>query len=182
MNRANLYPYLVLDPAAEAICLAVGHGLFAQLFEDREAAVDLVHDTIDPDQLREARLTAPESHRIALDNLIRFADDSPALSIQVLGNPGDAIHFLLYSDHPRASSCLLLPDLYEHASDLLHAAELLACVPQRDSLVIFPKRDRAYREAVLSKLREIEADAPLPLTFELFKVLPGGVKPFYERE
>ena len=158
----------------------MGHGLFAQLFEDCESGSGIVHATINPDQLRDANLGASEAHRIALDNLIRFADDSPNLSLQVLGNPGEPIHFLLYSDHPRASSCLLLPDLYEHTCDVLQETELMACVPQCESLVVFPKRDRAYREALVAKLREIEADATKPLTFELFELLPGSVKPFTE--
>ena len=175
LNREHLFPHLVagpLDPAWEGV--PVGHGLFVLIFEDD------AHAEVTPEQLRDANLTAVEAHRLALDNLIRFADESPALTIQVLGKPGDAVHFLLYSDHPRASSCLLLPDLYEHTSELLQASELLACVPQRESLVIFPKRDRAYREMLVGKLREIEADAAHPLGFPLFELAPGSVRPFAE--
>ena len=171
-----------LDPEWEAVCLPLGHGLFAQLFEDRESAEGIVHSAIGPEQLLEANLITAEAHRIALGNLIRFAEESPALTIQVLGKPGDAVHFLLYSDHSRASSCLLLPDLFEHASDLLQTNELLACVPQRESLVIFPKRDRTHRESLVCKLRDIEADAAHPLGFRLFELAPGSIQPFTERE
>ena len=181
MNRDALYPYLVRGPVGsewKALCLPVGHGLFAQLFEDASTAIV----PVSAEQLREANLTAEEAHRIALDNLVRFADDSPGLSIQVLGNPGDPIHFLLYSDHPRASACLRLPDLYEHAIEVLQEKELCACVPQRDSLVIFPKRDRAYRGMLVAKLHRIEADASFPLGFELFELAPGEVNPFIESD
>lgn len=183
LNREQLYPYLLpglLNPEWEPICPAVGHGLVVQLFEDRESEHGIVHATVSPEQLREANLAADEAHRIALYNLVRFADDSPDLSIQVLGNPGDPVHFLLYSDHPRAAACLRLPDLYEHAADVLKETDLLACVPQRESLVVFPKRDRAYRERIVGKLREIEADARHPLTFELFVLSMNGVTPFSE--
>ena len=62
----------------------------------------------------------------------------------------------------------------------LNETDLLACVPQRKSLVVFPKRDRAYRESIVGKLRDIEADARHPLTFELFSVSPSGIAPFAE--
>jgi hypothetical protein len=183
LNREQLYPYLfpgLLNPEWATLCPEVGHGLVIQLFQDNESEHGIVHATIGPDELRGANLTPEEAHRIALDNLVRFADDSPDLSIQVLGAPGDPVHFLLHSDHPRASACLLLPDLYEQAADVLKESDLLACVPQRESLVVFPKRDRAYREMLVGKLREIEADARRPLTFELFALSKSGVVPFSE--
>jgi|GEM_PF-3669302 len=183
LNRERLYPYLVpglLNPEWAAICPAVGHGLFVQLLEDVESDGGIVHSTVSPEQLEEASLTADDAHRIALENLTRFADDSPELSIQVLGAPGEPVHFLLYSDHARAAACLRLPDLHEHAAEALKETDLLACVPQRESLVVFPKRDRAYREALVRKLREIEADVKHPLGFELFILSPGGIAPFTE--
>lgn len=183
MDRTNLYPYLVpglVNPEWEPICVPVGHGVYAQLFEDTESDAGIVHTTVSPEQLRAEGLTAEEAHRIALNNLIRFADDSPALSIQMLGNPGDPVNFLLYSDHPRASACLLLPDLYDHSRELLETDALCAVVPQRESLVVLPKRDRAYREMLVGKLRAIEADARRPITFELFELTPDGVRPFTE--
>lgn len=178
LNRDIIYPYLVLTPNGPP----VGHGLFVQLFEDSESALGLIHAPISSKQLEDARLNAEGALSIALENLARFADESPALSIQVLGNPGEAAHFLLYSDHARAASCLLLPDLFEHACEVLQATELMACVPQRESLVVFPKRDRAFREGLLKRLREIEADAAWPLTFELFELVAGSVTAFSESE
>lgn len=175
LKREHLFPGLLnglLNPEWGAVCPAIGHGLIVQLYDGDSA--------VGPERLREANLAADEAHQIAIENLGRFADESPDLSIQVLGNPGDAVHFLLYSDHPHASACLLLPDLYEHAAEELKETDLLACVPQRESLVVFPKRDRAYRESIVRKLREIEADAVHPLTFELFSLSATGLAPFSE--
>ncbi|MBN9518359.1 hypothetical protein J0H58_07555 [bacterium] len=183
MNPDHLYPYLVpglINPGWEPVCVAVGHGVWAQLFTDTEAAAGIVHTTVSPEQLRDAGLTPEEAHARALENLVRFADDSPDLSIQLLGNPGDAVNFLLYCDHPRAAACLRLPDLYEQACDLLKATEVCAVVPQRESLVVLPKRDRAYREMIVGKLRELEADANRPISFELFELTPAGVREFHE--
>ena len=183
LNREQIYPYLLpglLNPDWAAVCPEVGHGLVIQLFHDNESEHGIVHSTVGPEELGSANLTAAEANRIALDNLARFADDSPQLSIQVLGAPGEALHFLLHSDHPRASACLLLTDLYEQAAEVLKETDLLACVPQRESLVVFPKRDRTYREMLVGKLREIEADARHLLTFELFALSMNGVTPFSE--
>ncbi|MFO0802259.1 MAG: hypothetical protein U0791_03950 [Gemmataceae bacterium] len=175
LNRERLFPALrtgLLHPEWEPVCPAIGHGLVVQLYDGDSA--------VGPEQLHAANLAAEDAHRIAIENLARFADESPDLTIQVLGNPGDAVHLLLYSDHPHASACLLLPDLHEHAAEELRETDLLACVPQRESLVVFPKRDRAYRESIVRKLREIEADATHPLTFELFALSVNGVSPFSE--
>src|SRR5581483_5430329 len=76
VNRDNLYPYLVpglINPDWEPICVPVGHGVYAALFEDHESEHGIVHATVTPDQLRAAGLSAEEAHRIALDNLVLFA-------------------------------------------------------------------------------------------------------------
>ena len=183
MNTSNIYPYLSagsVEPAWAELALPIGHGLHAALFEDQESATGIVHLRITPEQLSMAGLTVARAHELALENLTRFADESPALSIQVLGDVGSPLHFLLYSDHPRAAACLRLPDLYEQACEHLQSDQLCACVPQQESLVVFPKRDRAFRDLLVGKLREIEADAAQPLTFELFDLSAGGIKPFME--
>ena len=170
MNHEKLFPHLVRGMQSPDHP-DVGHGLVVQLIEHLESK----QGRVSPEQLQEAGLSPENARRIALENLARFADESPDLSVQVLGTPGGPIHLLLYADHPLASACLLLPDLYEHAAEMLHETELLACVPQAESLVVFPA---AIREAVVAKLREIEADAARPLTFELFSLSANGVVPF----
>lgn len=164
LNREQLFPRLAVGDAAESQ-VALGHGLVAGFGTANGAETSPA----------EAGLSPEEARRIALENLARFADESPDLSVQVLGSPGGPIHLLLYADHPLASACLLLPDLYGHAAEMLHETDLLACVPQAESLVVFPA---AIREAVVTKLREIEADAARPLTFELFSLSANGVVPF----
>jgi hypothetical protein len=182
VNRDNLFPYLLpglLNPDWASICVPVGHGVHATLFEDHESEHGIVHTTVSPDQLRAAGLSADEAHRIALANLAEFAEGEE-LSMQMLGGVGDPINFLLVSDHPRAAACLRLPDLYETARQVLRSDELCAVVPQRESLVVLPKRTRAYREMVVGKLREIEADADRPISFGLFELTPAGVREFVE--
>lgn len=183
MAGENVYPYLLpgpADPAWAELAVPVGHDLFAVLFADDDAAGVFGQRVVTADALRAAGLTPADAHRIALDNLGRFADTGEGLSIDILGGPGEAVHLLLYSDHPRAAGCLRLPDLYDHSRDLLGEGELVALVPQWESLVILPKRDLRYRSAVVEKLRAAETDAPRPLGFGLFDLGPDGVTAWAE--
>ena len=182
MDPANLYPYLLpglFNAEQERIAVLVGHGVYAVLFEDHETENGIVHAMVTPRVLSAAGLSADEAHRIALENLERFAE-SDQLSAQMLGNVGDPFHFLLYSDHPRAAACLRLPGLYDDARELLETDEIVACAAQREALIVAPKRDRVYREALVVKLREIESDTQRPISFELFELTPDGVRPFVE--
>lgn len=177
ISTENLFPYLVagpLPPEQAELAVPVGHGLFAVLFDDSEP------DAVTAVDLRGIGLAPAEAHRLALDNLDRFAEADGRLSIQELGGPDQPVHFLLYSEHPRASACLRLPDLYDHSRELLKADALCAMVPQRDSLVVFPDRSPAYRELIVAKLRAIEADAEHPLSFGVFELSASGVRPVGE--
>jgi len=183
VNAEALFPYLVRglpDPAAGDLAVPVGHGLFAVVYEDRDAGGPIVHTPVTREALAAAGLTPAAAHAAALENLTKFADADERLSIQILGGPGEPVHFLFYSDHPRAAACLRLPDLFSEARDHLGTTDLCAVVPQQESLVVFPKRDRAHRDALVAKLRAIEAGADAPLTFELFDLTEAGVRPFTE--
>jgi hypothetical protein len=185
VELGNVYPYLVpglFNPDWERITIPIGHGVYATLFEDHEAANGIVHATVSPDALDAAGLTPDAAHAAALENLERFAwgDHAPGLSMKMIGQPGGPVNFLLICDHARAAACLRLRNLYEQASRLLGSAEVCACAPQRESLVVLPKRDRAYRQMIVGKLREIEANARRPISFELFELSREGVQPFFE--
>lgn len=189
MNRNNLYPYLMpglISPEQEEITLPLGHGVRVMLFEDHEVeGAGIVHSMLMPDALRAAGLEAGEAHRIALENLQRWFEaawvaEKEILSMKMIGNPGDEWNFLLFSGHARAAACLRLPDLYLRAKALLRCGELCACVPQRESLLVLPRRDRRYREALVARVRQVEAGARRPITFELFELTRDGVVPFTE--
>jgi hypothetical protein len=190
MNQNNLYPYLMpglISPAQEEITLPLGHGVRVMLFEDHEAAGGIVHSMLMPDALKAGGLEAGEAHRIALENLQRWFEaawvaEEEVLSMKMIGNPGDEWNFLLFSSHARAAACLRLPDLYVRSKALLRSDALCACVPQRESLIVLPRRDRRYREALIAKVRQIEADARRPISFELFELAPQGVQPFSEEQ
>jgi hypothetical protein len=183
VNSDHLYPYLVPElsnPEWESICVPVGHGVWAQLYEVTEAPAGIVRAAVSPDRLRAAGLTAEEAHVRALGNLARFAEESPNMTVELVGGPGEPAHCYLYCDHPRAAACLRLPDLYEEACERLQTTEVVAVVPQWESLVMFPKGDRSHRDALVGKLRELEANAERPIGFGLFELTAAGVREFRE--
>jgi hypothetical protein len=150
---------------------------------DHDLEVVIYHDTTPPsgdpssplllEQLEIHKLSAEDAYAIALENLAAFAE-SGLMELKTFGQPGAERHFVLLSDHRLASACLLLPYLREEIADLLGTDELCAMVPQQASLVVFPKRDRAFCERMLSLIREVEADADRPLTMGLFELTAAG--------
>lgn len=185
MELSHVYPYLIpglINPEWEDIAIPVGHGVYATLFEDHESEAGIVHTTVNPEALQAAGLTAEEAHRTALANLARFAhgEGPRGLSMKMIGSPGEPVNFVLISDHARAAACLRLPDLYGWTSQLLETAEICACAPQREVLIVLPKRDRDYRRMIVEKVRSLEAGARRPISFELFELGREGVRPFYE--
>ena len=167
MNRGNLFPYLMpglIDPSQETIAVPLGHGVHAMLFEDHETAGGIVHKILMPAMLTAAGLEVAEAHRLALENLehwfaAAWVAEEEVLSMKMIGNPGDEWNFLLFSGHARAAACLRLPATYTRCKALLRTDSLCACVPQRETLIVLPRRDRRYREALVAKIRGIEADA-----------------------
>lgn len=182
MNLDNIYPYLVpglIGPEFETVSIPLGHDVYVVIFEDHEAEAGIVHSIVTPYKLQVSGLDIAHLHQQAMQNLEQFAERDD-IGIKMLGQPGEEVNFLLFHGHARASACLLLSNLYGLAQNWLESDELCACVPQRETLVVFPKRDRAYREFLIGKLKEIEGDARRPITFELFELTPDGVVPFVE--
>ena len=182
MDLQNVYPYLVpglIGPAFAETSIPFGHGVYAKLFRDLETEAGIVHSTVSDDALKAAGISPKQAHDVALENLARFAA-GPQLSAKMLGGPEHEFHFLLYSGHARAAACLRVPLIHREARHHLGTDELVACVPQRERLIVSPKRDRAYREKLVDKLREIEANARRPISFSLFELTADGVRPFEE--
>ena len=53
-------------------------------------------------------------------------------------------------------------------------------MPEREALFLFPKRDRAFRDGVVTRLRATAADAAQPISAELFELTTLGVCEFRE--
>ncbi len=184
MEKGKIFPYLIpglFNSDEEPNTIHIGHGVYATLFEDHETEGGIVHQMVTQRHLDQAGLSAEAAHRIAIENLYNFFQEPDQISIQMLGEPGAEVNFMIYGNHARASACLLLPDLFDQASYYLQTDELCACVPQRERLIVLPQRDRSYREGLIAKIAEIERDARRPISLELFELREDGVFPFVEK-
>ena len=76
MDADRIYPQLVTGPlpaGEEALAVVLGHGVKVRLVEGDRLVTAAA--------LRAAGLTADEAHDRALENLTRFAEESPDLTI-----------------------------------------------------------------------------------------------------
>jgi hypothetical protein len=175
MRTDQLFPYLqrrVDDPTKYPHRFQLDHDLEVVLHtESLPPKGDATPVLLE--QLEILGLSIVDAHSAALDNLGTFAEGE-AFELQTIGQPGAEHHFVLMAAHPLVASMVLLPYLRAEMADLLGTDDLCALVPQQETLVVFPKRDRQFRQNMLTLVREVEADAPKLLTWELFELTDDG--------
>ena len=88
--------------------------------------------------------------------------------------------FVLAAGHWAAATAILLPKLRQLVEGPLETSDILASIPHREAMLLFPRGDRAQRDAFREMIRDKESDGRKPLTFELFALTDNGVEPFEE--
>lgn len=86
--------------------------------------------------------------------------------------------FIIFTGHWLSAACVLLPDLRTLASKNLSTDNFCICLPQRDSMLLFPTADEAFRTQMMSVIRKNEGDARKPLSFGLFQLDTNGIHEF----
>lgn len=180
-NPAKLYPYIVpaayLDhqaPGPEGLTYPLGHGLYATLVQDFDGMVR----NIQGEELAAAKLTPKQAHARAIENLATLVE-SGAVTIRRFNGP-QGKPFIIFTDHWLSAACVLLPDLRILATKNLETDTFCICLPQRDSMLIFPAADPSYRTEIMAVVRKNEADAQKPLSFGLFQLGTSGIHEFQE--
>ena len=165
------YPYLVTDayPGTSDASLSrpLGHGVFVQVVED--------HDGMVASAGREGLASGgagiddrlPEAI-VNLDALLR----SGAIGSRVFPTGPGGLPFAVFGGHWAASSVLILPSLLSILGPHL-GNELVASVPHRDALLVFPASEASARDAARDFVREHESDGARPLTSGLFVLTTG---------
>jgi len=166
LERERLYPYV----AAHASTWELGHGAFVDLVVDRGSVVS----NLSRAELEAAGLDLIEARELAIANL---AAEIGQVQAQVYEAP-EGFPFLMWDSHWLAASSLLLPGLHAFAAQQLDATKLLASIPHRDALLIFPEGDAAQRAAMARMIEENEGQGDAPITAEFFALLPDRVLPF----
>ncbi len=177
MNRTKLFPYITPReyPRHESLARPLGHDVYVQLVED----VDGLCTNVDPDSIRKANLTADKAHALALENLERLRGEK-FFKAEMFTGPGGR-PFIVWYGHWLAASCLVLPSMREWAGKNLKVEDLCASIPHRESMLMFPEGDRAFRDQMRQTIKENEGSAPKQITWELFSLTPKGIAPFVER-
>lgn len=178
LETTRLYPYVVTEAyyprgtaeqEAAGLVSKLGHGLFVALVLDDGG---MVH-TINRSELDQAHLTGAQARAIAVRNLKAMLS-SGTIKTAVFEHGPQGRPFILFSDHWLAATCILLPDLYDVTSKPLGATDILVSVPNRDAMLVFPRGDASYRNAMRALIREKESDSRKPLTFKLFRLTATG--------
>jgi hypothetical protein len=182
VETARIYPYVVpaayveaISPEMDGMALPLGHDVYAMLWEDCGG----VSRNVAADELESAGLDPFAAQDVALENLHRVAR-SGAVRIGLMGTKTDDSPFIVWAGHWLAASCVRLPNLYAFACEQLHARDLCASIPQRETLVIFPNKGKPFRDQMRRIIRHSEAPGEKPITFELFSLTADGVCPFSE--
>jgi hypothetical protein len=182
-NPAKIYPYVV--PASylehqsakpEGLTYALGHGLYVTLVQDHDGLAGSVRG----EDLATAKLSPKEAHARAVENLVALVK-SGAITMRLYKGPQQK-PFILFTDHWLAAACVTLPDLRTLATKNLGTESFCVCLPQRDSMLLFPSVDKAFRAEMVSVIRKNEADARKPLSFGLFQLDPTGLHEFKDAE
>lgn len=166
LDRERLFPYV----AAHASTWELGHGAFVDLVVDRGSVVS----NISRAELEAAGLDLIEARELAIANLAAAIGQVEAQVYEA----AEGFPFLVWDAHWLAASSLLLPGLHGFASRQLDATKLLASIPHRDALLVFPEGDAAQRAAMVRMVAENEGQGDAPITTELFSLLPDRVLPF----
>lgn len=182
-TEKTLYPYVIPEtylehPPADphGIVRPLGHGLLVSLVFDLGGVVQ----SVSAEDLIRLNLTAESAHLRALQNLELLAQ---ANLIKMAGFPNgpSGQPFVLVGGHWAAATALLLPGLKSRVEETLGSKEVLASIPHREALLLFPMGDRAHRDALRTLVQDKESDGRKPLTFELFTLGEEGILPFVEQ-
>ncbi|HLX64332.1 MAG TPA: hypothetical protein VKX17_23870 [Planctomycetota bacterium] len=182
MHTSKIYPYVVpegylafMPKPPEGFFRALGHNTYLSLVID----FDNICGCVTPDMLNEHGMSIDEAHQKAVLNLQKLATDESAIQKTAHKAP-DGTQFVVWGSHWLAASCLVLPNLFSWARKTLGTDEILASVPERETMVLFPQKDRATRDRMRQLIAHVEKDPKKPITWELFSISGGEIKAIFD--
>lgn len=173
------YPYIVpkdylqnQPDDGKGLVRPFGHGLFVLLVQDENGLVK----NVTPDDLAAAKLTAKSAHEKALDNLQKLFASGKIKAMKYDKGPHDR-PFILVSEHWASAACILLPKVRSFAQKNLGQDEIIASIPHRDAMLLFPKPAKDGLAEIRKFVVEHETVVRKPLTFEPFELAEKGPSP-----
>jgi hypothetical protein len=149
-----------------------GHGLFVLLVQDQDGLVK----NVTPDDLPSAKLTAECAHEKALDNLQKLFASGQIKAVKYDKGPRDR-PFILVGEHWASAACILLPKVRSFAQKNLGQHAIVASIPHRDVMLLFPKPAKGELAEIRKFVVEHESEGRKPLTFEPFELTEKGPVP-----
>jgi hypothetical protein len=149
-----------------------GHGLFVLLVQDQDGLVK----NVTPGDLAGAKLTAESAHDRALDNLQKLFASGKIKPMKYDKGPHDR-PFILVNEHWASAACILLPKVRSFAQKNLGQDDIVASIPHRDAMLLFPKPANGEFGEIRKFVVEHESEGRKPLTFELFELTEKGPVP-----
>ncbi len=165
--------YLPFQPDdGKGLVRPFGHGLFVLLVQDQDGLVQ----NVTPDDLNASKMNAEAAHKKALDNLQGLFSSGKIKAMKYDEGPQDR-PFIVIGEHWGAAACILLPQVRVFAQKNLGTDEILASIPHRDVMLLFPKPDKKDFADLQKFVAEHESEGRKPLTFELFELTEKGSTP-----
>jgi hypothetical protein len=173
------YPYVVpkdylqhQPDDGKGLVRPFGHGLFVLLVQDQDGLVQ----NVTPDDLAAAKFTAESAHEKALDNLQKLFASGKIKAMKYDKGPHER-PFILVSEHWASAACILLPKVRTFAQKNLGQDEIVASIPHRDAMLLFPKPAKGELGEIRKFVVEHESEGRKPLTFEPFELTEKGPAP-----
>jgi hypothetical protein len=174
----RIYPYLVTAAFPESkigLEPQLGHGIRATVVVEVNG---LIH-SLTQEELQALAMPWDSVRALAVNNLDRLVREK-RIGIRLFDSGPGGRPFILVGGNWASAALILSPKFRAMAEAALHTSELCASIPHREALLVFPKGNRASRDAMRQMIRTKEADALRPLTWELFELTPNGAIPFTE--
>lgn len=175
-----LYPFIVkaddlkdLNESPAGATYEIGHKLYVTLVYDLNGTVrNLVQSDLD-----RMEISVIKAHEYALDNLANLAETDKIAKRLVQGP--DNIPMMVWGGHWLASSCILLPNMHTWFESTMNTSKVLASIPSRDMLMLFPKMNQDSTDRVQRFVRYNNNKFESPLSLRLFIISSSGLEPSY---
>jgi hypothetical protein len=118
-----------------------------------------------------AKLSPKEAHTRAVENLSR---SSRAAQLRCAFTKDRSRNHSYFSPTTGSQQPVSRCRIFARSPRRILARKLCVCLPQRDSMLLFPSVDKAFRAEMVSVIRKNEADARKPLSvWLLFQTRPN---------
>ena len=177
MDLENIYPYIItkeylIDGIKEETVVidTIGKDLYLTLVKDLNGLVKNVRIS----ELKRNNISVSLATQTAQKNLDKLLKEQE-IQARLFEGP-NGLPFILFSEHWLSSASLFWTKIYSFSSKNLKTDTIYVSIPQRDAMILFPKCSAKELSDFKKMIREKEADARKPLTFDIFQLDKNGLK------